>query len=1411
MSSDNPFRIKDKKPSQIETDTIESIIKKKLNPKPKGKPVKFTWEGFKNMLTSLAGNPLRNPFSGEMPASMKRYLELKESNAKEQDYIDVFEEIEKSTQKGLQTLAYNIGEIVTTGIDLGTDFAESKGYGKRTELTEKLTEQYEKNKLQSPETLLGKINEILVQFGIPGAAGFKIMNRVRRFSGIQKLKAGTAAAATTLAGVKWGTRISNIAHKSGYMAGAFGVMDYLGAEPDRGNLIYKTEDTENLTGSDLAAARFRNRLRFAGEGATIGTFWPLLGAPAKFGLKWGLLKPVAFTAGIGLKTANTLVVQPASWLLSKDKYIIPNISKGIRKGTAFTSEKIFNPIIQLGIRDKVKELPKFSEWRKFAPGKGSADPLKGRLKTLDNIFSWFRSVGKMTGNRYNLTSRARREIKARARTIEQWLESIDYTATQLAKSFRNQYNTKTTSPASQKHYLDQVLTYLKGDLRMDQLPKLLQESSKNLKGELGKIKKTFADLLPESDLKKFMLANISNYMRKSFAIFTNPAYQPPKQIFDGAVEYMGNIIKNNRDLRAAAIGEFKNFTPAAAVKKHAETLVRKILHEGKNDAKDPLEILKYISKTQLRSKDLIRTGEELPTAIKRLLGEENNLKAAVLTTTSHAITQTATKKLSDRLAALGVKEGWLFKDEARANARGILDAEKIHHIPDLGFLGSRLDKLYASKQIANAFRGTPGTLDGAIQNGAYRALLQLKVATQFGKTVLSPATQVRNVTSASLFPLANGHIGGRASVSEAFKMTLDDIFGAGKRLDERALITNIEDKIRRGVIDENIVASELGAVLQDIKKGSINTLDGLYNKLINGKFMKTATRVYAGGDNVWKWFGDEYVQSQLRSTYKNLDALKAWFPEIQGQKFIVRDTFTNKLKTYDDAIREAAAWYIRNTYPTYSKVPEVIKAIRKLPFGNFVSFPAEMMRTSFNIMNIAGKEISSTNPLLRQIGYRRLIGAYTTLGGAGTAALNISSALTGVTLEELDAYKRSFAAPWNKNAILLPMDKWVKGIGKAINFSYFSPYDVVQRPFEAFFAALGEGRKSNKEWDDLTLSVMGETLSELFDSFVSEPIGYERIIDVLPRGKFGRGGQKKAGGFVYSDTDSPSDIWNKSFAHVLEGVEPGVVTTGGKIKSAIESDIKPGGEPYSLRDEALALFSGIRIINVNVPRSLEYSITDYQIGKRAVTKTESFYNLKNAMERGPSVMADEFRAIQDEAFRVQQEFYYVLQDALEMGLTKRDLRKIMKKRGMGNREIAKLFRGKFTPFNYSKPRMEKRWKDAKEAYPDEKVIRSYFYPRSELNKVIREYRNKSLKYLEEPKDRSSIIVPEEKVKTASMMPDLDFSMPTKARVQTPPLPQTPQPTQMAGLASLQINPTTGLTRTETALLSPSEQEIARRT
>ena len=184
-------------------------------------------------------------------------------------------------------------------------------------------------------------------------------------------------------------------------------------------------------------------------------------------------------------------------------------------------------------------------------------------------------------------------------------------------------------------------------------------------------------------------------------------------------------------------------------------------------------------------------------------------------------------------------------------------------------------------------------------------------------------------------------------------------------------------------------------------------MDSLIARLADSKMIKTATRIYAGGDNLWKWYGHEYVKSQMKSMYKNVDDVAKWTEEIVGRKFDKLNTFTGKAKTFDEAIDEAAAWQIRNTYPTYSKVPQVIKDIRKLPFGNFVSFPAEMIRTTYNILSIGAKEATSSNAQLRQMGYRRLLGAFVTLGGAEKGVSTLAQNLTGTTMEQIDAYKRS--------------------------------------------------------------------------------------------------------------------------------------------------------------------------------------------------------------------------------------------------------------------------------------------------------------------------------------------------------------------------------------------------------------------
>ena len=264
--------------------------------------------------------------------------------------------------------------------------------------------------------------------------------------------------------------------------------------------------------------------------------------------------------------------------------------------------------------------------------------------------------------------------------------------------------------------------------------------------------------------------------------------------------------------------------------------------------------------------------------------------------------------------------------------------------------------------------------------------------------------------------------------------------------------------------------------------------------------------------------------------------------------------------------------------------------------------------------------------------------------------------------------------------------------------------------------------------------------------------------------------------------------------------------TGRKIIQGAEGELTPSGVPISLQDEMLALFSGIRIINVDVPRSYSYKLAEYGRKKKAVTAAEDFYSTKDIFNRGGEILADEFRAIQDEALQIQQGMAITIQDAIDLGVSPRDLRKINKRR-LSNKEFGKLRRKKFTPVPYSVTLMKKRLKTVRDAYPDEKVDRSFVFPIKELRKVIKEYRNKDLtmpkqkpEIEEEVIDKTSEIITPKANRLAAL---------SKQSIQTPPLPKMPSPNIAA--VSPQKSPITGLTRTETALLSPSEQEIARKT
>jgi hypothetical protein len=357
---------------------------------------------------------------------------------------------------------------------------------------------------------------------------------------------------------------------------------------------------------------------------------------------------------------------------------------------------------------------------------------------------------------------------------------------------------------------------------------------------------------------------------------------------------------------------------------------------------------------------------------------------------------------------------------------------------------------------------------------------------------------------------------------------------------------------------------------------------------------------------------------------------------------------------------------------------------------------------------------------------------------------------------------------------------------------------------------------------------------EMLRPFLSEQLGLEALLDVQPGGILlgGRGGRTAEGVRIYSESDDVGTKLQKSFMHLMNAVEPGLVSTFQKFEKGATDDVTRGGQPVNLKDELIALLSGVRIINIDILKSMEYKTGEFNRLMRAIDDTEKIYSAENYKSRGPEVILKEYNQMQLEGYKIQQDFYKMIVDAKTIGLNNFEIRKKLKEQGLGSKMINNLMNGVFTPINYSDARFKKKVK-AVERLAKEKTKESsdyrfivdsnYLYPKLQLNLLKNSYRFKKL----DPDDKLKIykegknpntdgifgkflkggpgLIQRGKNLINKVLPGDPIS-----QIQTPPLGNTPMPAKMASNTQ-QINPQTNLTRNQEALLSPTEKVIASRT
>ena len=884
------------------------------------------------------------------------------------------------------------------------------------------------------------------------------------------------------------------------------------------------------------------------------------------------------------------------------------------------------------------------------------------------------------------------------------------------------------------------------------------------------------------DFGKTIVENGGAYLKQVYSIMKNKAYDFDPDAIKGAENFfVKNTIPQINKLEPNTIPNFakaNNVSIEEAEKLFAQKTMADLKKSLIESNRDPESLFRYITgddafrikgaRGELRDagykaikegKDvdvltregrLVQAGIDLPTVMKQVMNEEGaeivgkaffkplkDYRAAVTDTFIQTSKNVHKKKFFDDFAEDSLRNGNAFRSAFEARAKGIptqnltkisSEFDKSAAMLDSKLLQSKLftggsdgGGLLMTPELANAVKGVDEFMTRAYSLPLYSALMSVKAAGQIGKTVFSPMTQVRNVSTASFFALASGLIGGRVSLTDSFKLMADDIF-PGKFISAADVAKKMEDRIKRGVVDQNIEVNEIKAIMQKAKDGKFSI-----SALTEAPIVKKAFDLYQGGDNVWKIYADDFYQDALGTAFqwssKGLkgdaairDNIIDWYRTV-GKQTDVADELVGsnaKIAQIDEALKTAtpatkqsllnqkenlvqqfkdvkdiSAYLVTNTIPTYSKVPKIIENIRSLPLGNFVAFPAEILRTSAHLIEIGARELTSTNPFIRQMGARRLLGAASVFGGTGAIISEAAEQLTGVSSDKMEAFQRSVAPSYQKNSTLIPLtESDENGNFKYFNFSYTNPYDSMIRPINAVLNAFGNGSLTNQNvsqivYNALIYDSLTETpgaFTEFFDPFISESIGAGAIADLTIRK-----GKTKEGRTIYYEQDNAMEVIDASLGHLLAQLEPGASRSARRVWKGVTETFTDYGTTYDSATEIVALMSGLRVEEAKPMDSLPFIVTSYAKDLSNIQNkfSSNIYSPNLDLNGRIGYMAEYLK----DSYDSQSRMYQVIKDMEAMGADIDEIEDRVGKRLKNKKRLNALMDGEYRAPNISEARL----------------------------------------------------------------------------------------------------------------------------
>ena len=652
------------------------------------------------------------------------------------------------------------------------------------------------------------------------------------------------------------------------------------------------------------------------------------------------------------------------------------------------------------------------------------------------------------------------------------------------------------------------------------------------------------------------------------------------------------------------------------------------------------------------------------------------------------------------------------------------DTKQFKQVKSTGVDGlSSLDgKWMTAPQYDTVFNTTTNYLDNiGVAGTIYKyGVLAPKTVSQISKTVLNALTHARNFISAGAFVAANGAIIpiGKGEFTSLLPTSLGgDILKTGKvnksllETVRRMSAYRLNPKRDRAIADIVMRSARVGVgggtqaevgellVMQSDFGGNVlgnlsQTGEKAFNKILEGKklakkYYEKTQQLYVEEDTFHKninWFLErnrfENIFKELNINEGNFkDALKGKGVTKDVQRFLddsVERFYDKSTKTFNGDYQlfldEVGGKLTRNNIPNYAYVGRFGRALRLSPFGNFIAFPLEIMRSGSNVVETSIKEMSSNIPAIKQLGQRRLASFAITVGGIPQIAKQTGMALNDVTNDEMEALRR-VVPEWSRNSTLVPTGRDKDGYLKYIDFSYSNAYDFLLRPIRAVHNAIVEGKN-----DEISLkAAMGEGLQdgfrELLEPFASESIVTEAILDSVVRRGIGKDGRE-----VWKEQDEPFVKMLKAMGHISKAVMPMQSTLKqlGKIGKSITGETGKYGEEFKLKDELSGLF-GFRPVQSNPERSLQFKLGKFG---SSLKETENLFS--SPLLRGgrvtPEDILEKYQYSESRRFQVLKKMAKDVDAMRDLGVPDYKIRqKIKARKGLNKSIVNDLMFGTYTP------------------------------------------------------------------------------------------------------------------------------------